>query len=128
MVSKITKGIKVEVKVYHVKETLHLDNLVHFFNYDIRIENQSTDVVQLLSRYWLIKDALNFDTIVEGEGVIGKTPIVQPTEDFEYTSGCFISGITGSMQGYFTFINHSTSQIFRVKVPLFIMNVPYIFN
>lgn len=128
MVSKITRGIKVQVKVYYVKEILHLDNLVYFFNYDIRIENQSADVVQLLSRYWHIKDALNCDTILEGEGVIGEKPIVKTSQYFEYTSSCCIVGATGSMQGYFTFINYSTSELFRVKVPLFKMNVPYIFN
>lgn len=128
MVSKITRGIKIVVKVHHVKESLHLNNLVNFFNYDISIENQGNDVVQLLRRYWLIKDSLNYDIVVKGAGVIGKTPIVNPSDIFQYTSGCCINGITGSMKGYFTFINHSSSQIFHVKVPLFNMNVPYILN
>lgn len=128
MVSKITRGIKIIVKAHHVGQSMHLNNLVNFFNYEIRIENQSSDVVQLLRRYWLIKDSLNNDEIVEGEGVIGKKPIVNPNETFEYTSGSYILGFIGSMQGYFTFVNFSTSQIFHVRIPLFNMSIPYIFN
>lgn len=128
MVSKITRGIKIIVKAHYVGQRMHLNNLVNFFNYEIRIENQSSDVVQLLRRYWLIKDALSGDEIVEGEGVIGKKPIVNPNETFEYSSGSYILGFIGSMQGYFTFVNFSTSQMFHVKIPLFHMSIPYIFN
>lgn len=128
MVSKITKGIKIIVKVTYVKQSFHLNNLVNFFNYEISIENQSNDVVQLLRRYWLIKDSFNSDEVVEGEGVVGKKPIVNPNQTFQYTSGSYLLGFIGSMQGYFTFINFSNSQIFHVKIPLFNMSVPYIFN
>lgn len=128
MVSKITKGIKIIVKVRYVRQSLHLNNIVNFFNYDISVENQSNNKVQLLSRYWLIKDSFNHDEVVEGDGVIGKKPIVTPNETFQYTSGSYILGFIGSMQGYFTFVNLNTSQIFHVRIPLFNMSVPYIFN
>ena len=128
MVSKITRGIKVIVKVHYVGKRMHLNNPVNFFNYEICIENQTTDEVQLLQRYWLIKDALNYEEIVQGEGVIGKTPIIKQKETFQYTSGCLIQGEAGSMQGYFTFVNFTTSQLFHVKIPLFKLNIPSIFN
>ena len=128
MVSKITRGIKIIVKVQYVKQSLHLNNLVNFFNYEISIENQGNDVVQLLRRYWLIKDSFNNDEVVEGDGVIGQKPIVNPNETFQYTSGSYILGFIGSMQGYFTFVNFSTSQIFHVRIPLFNMSIPYISN
>ncbi|UUV21558.1 Co2+/Mg2+ efflux protein ApaG [Paenimyroides aestuarii] len=128
MVSKITRGIKIIVKVKYVKQSLHLNNLVNFFNYEISIQNQGNDVVQLLRRCWVIKDSLNGVETVDGEGVIGKKPIVNPNETFQYTSGAYILGFIGSMQGYFTFVNFSNSQIFYVKIPLFNMSVPYIFN
>ncbi|MBA5792309.1 Co2+/Mg2+ efflux protein ApaG [Flavobacterium sp. xlx-214] len=128
MVSQITRGIKITVKVKHLGSKKHLSNLVNIFNYEISIENHSNDVVQLLRRSWLIKDSLNHNEVVEGEGVIGKKPIVNPNETFHYESGSFIRGYAGSMQGFFTMVNFSTSQIFHVKIPLFNLNVPYLFN
>jgi len=128
MVSKITKGIKVVVKVHYAGQSLQLNDLFNFFNYEISIENKSSNTVQLLRRHWLIKDSLNNDVIVEGEGVVGKTPVLNSEEIFEYTSGCSIMGYTGSMQGYFTFLDLNTSEIFHVKIPLFNMNIPKIFN
>lgn len=128
MVSKITKGIKVVVKVRYAGQSLRLNTLLNFFNYEISIENRNSNTVQLLRRYWLIKDSLNNDATVEGEGVVGKTPVINPEGIFEYTSGCSIMGYTGSMQGYFTFVDLSTSEIFHVKIPLFNMSIPKIFN
>jgi len=72
MVSKITKGIKVVVKVRYAGQSLRLNTLLNFFNYEISIENRNSNTVQLLRRYWLIKDSLNNDATVEGEGVVGK--------------------------------------------------------
>lgn len=128
MVSQVTKGIKITVRVHYLTSKLHLDGFVNFFNYKISIENRSSETVQLLRRYWLIKDPLNFDEIVEGEGVIGEKPKLKPYEVFTYSSGSFIKGSAGSMQGYFTMINLDTKQPFRVKIPLFCLNVPSIFN
>lgn len=128
MVSQITKGIKVVVKTNSLGAQKHFGELVNFFNYEITIENQGNDTVQLLRRYWLIKDALNNDVIVEGEGVVGEQPVLNPNESHTYMSGTFIKGDTGSMQGYFTMINKSNSHIFHVKIPLFLLNVVHIYN
>lgn len=128
MVSQITRGIKIIVKAHYFGSQEQLGELVNCFDYEISIENHSNDVVQLLRRYWLIKDALNQDIVVEGEGVVGKQPVVYPQDIFKYVSGSFVKGHTGSMQGYFTFINKTTLQIFHVKIPLFNLSVPYIFN
>ncbi|HLV50786.1 MAG TPA: Co2+/Mg2+ efflux protein ApaG [Flavobacterium sp.] len=128
MVSQVTKGIKITVRVDYLTSKIHLNGFVNFFNYEISIENQSNDNVQVLRRYWLIKDTLNFDEVVEGAGVIGKKPKLKPYEIFTYSSGSFIKGGAGSMQGYFTMTNLDTEQLFRVKIPLFCLNVPSIFN
>jgi len=128
MVSKITKGIKITVYAYFVGRRMQLNSLVNFFNYEITIENTTNDEVQLLQRYWLIKDVLNNDEEVQGEGVIGEKPVLQPNESFTYTSGSLIHGDLGSMQGYFTFLNLETSALFHVKIPLFKLVIPSIKN
>ena len=61
------------------------------FGYMITIENQSNDSVQLKSRFWEIKDALNNTEYVTGEGVIGKKPVLKPGESHTYKSGCLLT-------------------------------------
>ena len=126
--SQITRNIKVIVNVRYIGERKHLNELVHYFNYDISIENRGEDAVQLLKRNWLIKDTLREDTVVDGEGVVGEMPVLRPNEFFQYTSGSYIYGGIGSMEGYYSFINTDTNEIFHVRIPLFNLIIPNIFN
>ena len=72
MVTQITKGIKISVDT-EFQGTYYKDTkLLYAFEYSISIENQSSDVVQLNSRHWVILDSLNNEEVVNGEGVIGK--------------------------------------------------------
>ncbi|HUH25401.1 MAG TPA: Co2+/Mg2+ efflux protein ApaG [Flavobacterium sp.] len=128
MVSRITKGIKIVVKTNSLGAKMHFNEVVNFFNYEITIENCSSDTVKLLRRFWLIKETLNEDVVVEGEGVVGVQPVLHPNESFTYTSGSFIKGDVGSMQGYFTMQNVETSHLFHVRIPLFCLNVLNISN
>ena len=78
MVTQITKGIKISVDT-EFQGTYYKDTkLLYAFEYSISIENQSSDVVQLNSRHWVILDSLNNEEVVNGEGVIGKKPVLQP--------------------------------------------------
>ena len=87
MVQQVTSGIKISVDTTF-EGTFYKNYKVHFaFGYTVTIENQSKDSVQLNSRYWKIMDALNNVEIVEGEGVIGKKPVLQPGESHTYNSG-----------------------------------------
>src|SRR5690554_7687485 len=92
MVSQITKGVKITVTPHYLGRKSHFSGLLNYFTYEIRIENRGDIEVQLLRRFWLIKDTLNFAETVEGEGVVGKTPLLKPKEDFTYSSGSFIKG------------------------------------
>lgn|SRR5690554_435243 len=128
MVSQITKGVKITVTPHYLGSKSHFSGLLNYFTYEIRIENRGDIEVQLLRRFWLIKDTLNFAETVEGEGVVGKTPLLKPKEDFTYSSGSFIKGELGSMQGFFTMMNINTQELFHVHIPLFCLNVPSILN
>jgi ApaG protein len=96
--------------------------------YFITIENQSKNVVQLLSRHWKIQEALNRPQYVNGIGVVGKKPILRPGETYTYQSGSLIMSPVGSMSGTFIMINFSNAKKFNVEVPYFKLNVPYILN
>lgn len=128
MVSQITRGIKISVKTSF--EGTHFTNeKVHYaFSYLITIDNHSKDSVQLTYRRWEIYDALSQAEVVEGEGVIGKKPVLKPGESHTYSSGCLLSSPHGSMNGYFTMINFTTTRTFKVVVPSFKLNAPFALN
>jgi len=73
------------------------------FGYRITITNHRKDIVQLLRRHWVIKDSDGVRRDVEGAGVVGRTPILEPDESFEYSSGCPLETPWGTMEGTFTF-------------------------
>jgi len=81
-----------------------------------------------LTRHWEIFDALNDKEIVDGEGVVGKKPILKSGESFSYTSGCLLVSPFGTMKGSFEMVNFTTTQRFNVTVPAFRLGAPYALN
>ncbi|RKS43445.1 ApaG protein [Gillisia mitskevichiae] len=128
MVQKVTCGIKISVET-NFEGTFYKNYKIHFaFGYRVTIENQSKDSVQLTSRFWNIKDALKDTEIVQGEGVIGKKPILLPGETHTYSSGCLLSSPFGSMTGYYNMINFTSSKKFKVAIPTFKLSAPFALN
>jgi ApaG protein len=128
MVSQITRGIKISVNT-SFEGTYFKNYKIHFaFSYEITIENSSKDTVQLITRHWEIFDSLNEIEIVDGEGVIGKKPVIKPGESHTYSSGCLLSSPHGAMKGFFNMINFTTTRNFRVIVPSFRLSAPYALN
>ncbi|MDP5106646.1 MAG: Co2+/Mg2+ efflux protein ApaG [Polaribacter sp.] len=128
MIEQITKGIKVSVKTKYNGTSYRNNRLYHIFAYFITIENKSTDTVQLTSRFWKIFDSLNNIEVVEGEGVIGQTPILQPNDNYTYSSGCYLESSIGAMTGYYTFRNSKTLEKFKVIIPTFQLTTPLLSN
>lgn len=128
MAHQITQGIRISVETLF-NNTFYKDQKIHYaFNYKIIIENQSNDTVQLLSRHWEITDALNFTEIVDGKGVIGITPILNPKTNYTYNSGCLLISPMGSMKGFYTMFNFSSNQKFKVIIPSFKLTAPFAIN
>jgi len=128
LIQQITRGIKISVETKFEGSFLKENLPHHAFMYFITIENQSKNVVQLLSRHWKIQEALNRPQYVNGVGVVGKKPILRPGESYTYQSGSLIMSPVGSMSGTFIMINFSNAKKFNVEVPYFKLNVPYILN
>lgn len=128
MVTQITRGIK--ISVYTSFEGTYFKNYkIHFaFSYEITIENHSKDSVQLISRHWEIFDSLSDIEIVDGEGVIGKKPVLKPGEIHTYTSGCLLASPFGAMRGHFNMVNFTSTKNFRVIVPTFRLSAPFALN
>jgi ApaG protein len=128
MVQQVTSGIKISVET-SFEGTFYKNYKVHYaFGYKVTIENQSKDSVQLNSRYWKILDALNNVEIVEGEGVIGKKPVLKPGESQTYNSGCLLTSPFGAMQGYYNMVNFTNTKKFKVIIPTFKLSAPFAIN
>jgi ApaG protein len=125
MVSQITSGIKISV-LTSFEGTYFKNYKLHYaFSYQITIENNSKDTVQLVTRHWEIFDSLNENEIVDGEGVIGKKPVLRPGEQHNYSSGCLLSSPYGAMKGHFNMINFTTTRNFKVAIPAFKLAAPF---
>jgi ApaG protein len=128
MVQQITRGIKISVKT-NFEGTFYKNYKMHFaFGYIVTIENQSSEAVQLTSRYWKIFDSLNHTEVIEGEGVVGKKPVLKPGESHSYNSGCLLASPYGSMKGYYNMVSFNSSQTFKVQIPTFKLSAPFALN
>ncbi|MDC8003261.1 Co2+/Mg2+ efflux protein ApaG [Aureisphaera galaxeae] len=126
MIQLTTQGIKVSVESNYENAFYNKQQKQYAFSYRITIENNSPESIQLISRYWLIKDALNHTVVVEGKGVIGQQPIIDPGKAHTYESGCLLISPFGSMQGHYDMVTNSKN--IKVGIPLFKLNAPFAMN
>ena len=94
-----TQGIRIAAKPFYLPEQSRPDTENFLFGYEITISNEGDQVAMLLDRHWIIKDAKNRIEEVEGDGVIGQTPTLEPGESFTYQSYCPLKTNYGFMRG-----------------------------
>ncbi len=123
MPTAVTRGVRVDVQSIFVPEQSDpvLDRYV--FAYRITITNQSDTTVQLRRRHWYITDDSGSVREVEGEGVVGEQPVLEPGEFHEYTSGAVIEAPTGRMRGTYE-MHREDGSVFHVEIPEFELNMP----
>ena len=128
MLQLLTSGIRVSVKVFF--EGTYFKNYIlnYSYSYHVTIENQRKEAVQLQSRHWVIIDSLRPQTIIDGEGVMGKKPVIYPSKTFSYKSGSLISSSIGAMMGHYNFINLATAKKFKVYIPKFKLSPAFALN
>ncbi|MDA8596434.1 Co2+/Mg2+ efflux protein ApaG [Flavobacteriaceae bacterium] len=119
MNSSITKGIKITAHPRYLGIQEEEESNFHVFTYKIEISNSSPHRVRLLKRHWHIFDSLMPQQNVNGDGVIGKKPIIEPGRKFTYESFCLIEGDYGQMQGSYTIYNLDLNESYRVEIPKF---------
>jgi len=118
-----TNELSVNVTTRYLDDQSAPDRSNFVFTYSVSIKNNGKVGAQLISRHWVITDANNRIEEVRGLGVVGRQPLLQPGEEFEYTSGTQLSTPQGSMQGEFLFVAEDGQQ-FEVKVPEFVLSLP----
>ena len=118
-----TNGIRVQVRPRFSPEHSDRRNSQWFFLYTIRITNEGARAAQLLARHWVITDAYGHVEEVRGPGVVGKQPLLNPGEAFEYTSGCPLDTPFGTMEGTYSMVDLEGHQ-FEVTIPAFALREP----
>jgi ApaG protein len=128
MITATTKGVKVTVETEFMPEYSSPAQYHYVFTYRITIENVSDNTIQLIARHWDIKDAGHSKREVDGDGVVGKQPILEPGEIHHYVSGCNLKSGIGQMSGFYTMERIIDGKIFNVDIPPFNMIVPFKLN
>ncbi len=123
----VTRGIRVGVEARYVPERSKPEQQRWFFVYRVRITNEGDERVQLISRHWIITDAVGGVEEVKGPGVVGAQPVLDPGTDFEYTSFCPLPTPFGSMRGTFQMKTDGGEQ-FDVTIATFALNEPLSIN
>jgi ApaG protein len=118
-----TRGISVRVAVSYLAEQSNPSLNRWFWSYHVRIENDSGVSVQLLSRSWQIVDGRGSTHEVNGEGVVGETPLIAPGGSFDYVSGCPLDTPNGAMSGSYRMVDEDGS-VFDVAIPRFALVAP----
>ncbi len=118
-----TRDINVHVAVTFLPEQSEPDRGRWFWAYHIRIENRGDQPVQLLTRHWVITDGRGAQHRVDGDGVVGEQPVVQPGKSYDYVSGCPLNTPTGSMRGHYHMIGAS-GETFDIAIPHFALVAP----
>ncbi|MFZ2314247.1 MAG: Co2+/Mg2+ efflux protein ApaG [Gammaproteobacteria bacterium] len=110
-------------------DNMQSDALHHKFvwSYDITIENNSNEIVQLLNREWLITDVSGKIEEIHGVGVVGLQPLLKPGKTFNYTSYCQLSTPQGTMEGHYE-MQDLNDVHFTVAIPKFVLQAPNIIN
>jgi ApaG protein len=122
-----TRGVRVEVKSTFVPERSSPQERHYFFAYRVRISNVGEETVHLVSREWIITDADGNVEQVNGPGVVGEQPILEPGEHFEYTSFCPLTTSIGSMHGSYQMVAASGDR-FDAEIAPFSLAVPTAIN
>ncbi len=119
-----TRLIRITVEPQYLEDESNPDDSYFVWAYTIVIENTGKEVVQLKNRHWVITDALGRVHEVQGPGVVGEQPILNPGDSFEYTSGTPLSTTTGIMAGSYQ-METNLGEKFDVQIPAFSLDCPY---
>ena len=91
--------------------------------YHIRMENDGERAVQLISRHWVITDGHGRIEEVEGPGVVGEQPVIEPGRSYDYVSGCPLPTPSGIMHGTYRMVD-ADGIAFDVAIPIFSLDSP----
>jgi ApaG protein len=122
-----TQGIRVEVVSRYLPERSSPPQRQYLFAYHVTIDNEGEEVAQLVSRRWIITDGNGEEQTVEGEGVVGEQPVIEPGTRHEYTSFCSLTTPFGTMHGHYVMVRPG-GETFEAEIAPFMLAVPNAVN
>lgn len=120
-------AFSVSVETAYLPDQSNPDDKKYAFAYTVTIRNAGSIAAQLISRHWIITDANNHVKEVKGLGVIGAQPLLQPGQQFEYTSGTLLATPIGSMRGTYKIVAEDGT-LFDAEIESFTLAVPKVLN
>ncbi len=123
----VTQGIRVQVESHYHPERSRPAEEEWFFSYAIKIRNEGTRTVQLLTRHWIITDANGHVQEIRGPGVVGQQPLLSAGQSFEYTSFCPLKTSFGTMHGTFQMVTDG-GEAFDAEIAPFPLGQPHSIN
>ncbi len=98
----------------------------HFvWAYTIHVENHGDKTVQLINRHWEVTDSHGQTQHVDGAGVVGEQPTLEPGQGFQYTSGTVLATASGYMVGSYEMEDKASGARFMVEIPAFSLDSPH---
>ncbi|GGD20084.1 protein ApaG [Pyruvatibacter mobilis] len=120
----LTRGIRVRVRPIYLDDQSEPSEDHYVWAYEVEIENEGSETVQLTDRYWRITDAFGRVQEVRGDGVVGEQPVIEPGECFEYSSGAPLPTPSGIMSGTYGMVAGNGDR-FDVTIPAFSLDSPH---
>ncbi len=120
-------AFSVSIETAYLSDQSSLEDNQYAFSYTITINNVGSIAAQLISRHWIITDANNHVQEVKGLGVVGAQPLLQPNQQFEYTSGTLLATPIGSMRGTYKIVAEDGT-LFDAVIESFTLAVPKMLN
>ena len=120
-------NIRIKVITNYLKEQSAPDENRYVFSYAINIKNLGSNSAKLISRQWIITDSNGNIQEVNGDGVVGQQPNINPGEEFTYTSGTIIKTPVGTMEGRY-FMEDKDNKRFEALIAPFTLAVPGLIN
>ena len=124
MYEAVTDDMKVSVTPYFLEDQSAPDENHYVWAYQISIENLGGETVQLRNRFWRITNAVGQIEEVQGPGVDGEQPVLDPGDSFQYTSGAPLSTASGIMVGSYE-MEGADGRMFDVAIPAFSLDSPH---
>jgi len=119
----MSNKINVSVKTTYMSDQA-LPAQRYVYAYTITIANEGDTPAQLISRHWKIRDARDNLQEVQGIGVVGEQPHIEPGNSYTYTSGVILETETGMMEGTYQ-MRTDTGEIFDAEIPTFALVPPH---
>ena len=122
-----TRGVYIQVESTHDPARSMPEQNQWFFLYTVTISNEGNETVRLLNRHWIITDGDGQVQEVQGPGVVGEQPVLEPGQSFKYTSGCPLRTAFGFMRGTYT-MRTEGGESFEAQIADFELSEPYAIN